>query len=87
MRFTRAQVVNAIIEQCGTVLGIQVSEVKHIEETPQRLRHACAYSPNLIEYLDMIPFSVPDEMIPDLNLPFYVCPHCGKLYVYKYLYE
>lgn len=85
MRYTRTEVVNTIVQNLING-GMPVSETKNIEDTPQRLRHACAYSPTLVSFLDRNSMAVPDEMIPNLELPFYYCPYCGKLYVYRHLY-
>lgn len=57
---------------------VMISREEKLEETPQLLRHACADCG--ISYLQMLTFNIPEAGI---QIPFYFCTSCGKLFYYK----
>lgn len=69
---------NYIIRSCN--FQVVITKEEKIEDTPQRLRHCCAESKSKIVMLDMLMFSVPET---GMNIPFYFCRDCGKLFYYK----
>lgn len=60
---------------------VPISKEEKIEETPQVLRHACADCG--VSYLQMLTFNIPEAGV---QIPFYFCTACGKLYYYKDFY-
>lgn len=66
-------------------MGKPVSQTVNIEDTPEQLRHACC--PMGVTFLPQQVFNVPTEDMGCLPLNFYYCPYCGKLYVYRFLYD
>lgn len=85
MRYTRTQVVEAIANYCANYSGKMISQIVNIEETPDNIRHSCIDTG--ITFLPKMEWSVPCEDIPNLTLPFYFCSCCGKLFVYRHLYD
>ena len=75
IRHTKAEIIQGLRDYvvCNTGMPITV-EVK-IDETPDLLRHACASSG--VSKLTMCHFYVYDI---GLDIPFYFCMSCGKLF-------
>lgn len=84
MRYSRQEVVNTIRYNLENS-GIRIVQVVTIEEAPDQLRHACFETG--ITFLQKMIMQVPDEQMGMIMFPFYYCPHCGKLYVYRFLYD
>ena len=80
MRYSRQEVLCEMERQLGFV-----TQRVTIDETPNTLRHACFNTG--VTKLPMRTFSVPLEGGGNIPYPFYYCPACGKLYVYRHLYD
>lgn len=83
VKYTRPQMLDGlrnyvIMSNQGKVM---ISREEKLEETPQLLRHACADCG--ISYLQMLTFNIPEAGV---QIPFYFCTACGKLYYYKDFY-
>lgn len=84
MRISRQEVVTTI-QYNLTSAGFMVTKVETIEEAPQYLRHACAESG--ISFLQQQIFLVPQDYGTAIRFPYYYCNQCGKLFVYRFLYD
>lgn len=80
MRYSRQEVVNELEAQLKYVTQRVI-----IDDFPNELRHACFYTG--VTKLPVQSFSVPTEDNRVIPYPFYYCPKCGKLYVYRHLYD
>lgn len=86
MRVTRPQVVEAIKNNCFMSTNVVPQTQVNIDEVPTTgLRHSCLLSG--VTILPMYQFPVCDEQMGETALPFFFCPLCGKLYVYRSLWE
>ena len=83
-RFTKAEVYQAIQEYCYQCTAVMVSEMVKIEDFPDALRHSCFETG--VAYLPKYIWRVPIEY-GFVEVPYYFCSRCGKLYVSKYIYE
>lgn len=80
MRISRQQVVTNIEYALGGV-----SQRVTIDETPDYLRHACFYTG--VTTLPRQIFNVQTEEYGVIPYPYYFCPVCRKIYVYRHLYD
>lgn len=83
-RYTRAEIYQAIELYCYQSTGVAVTSVVKIEDNPTQLRHSCFATgvTNLPQYS----WQVPSEF-GAINVPYYFCSKCGKLFVYKHIYD
>lgn len=84
MRVTRSQAVSAMQNDI-MANGYNISQTVKIDETPDCIRHACAYKG--VTFLQRQSYGVPTEDMGVIDLPWYFCEQCGKLYVYNSLYD
>lgn len=82
-KYPKSQVYNAIAGTCANK-GIRVTKLEKISTTPPSLRHIC--NSGGIQFLGQESFSVP-YYGNVINVPFYICPSCGKLFVFKDFYD
>ena len=78
-KLNRSMILQYIQDYVVNLTQVPISRVEKIEETPNMLRHACAEVGD-VSYLQMNNFSVPELGI---NVSFYFCTACGKLYIQK----
>lgn len=83
-RYSKSEVIQAIQMHCYQQTGVSVSNVVRLEETPSTLRHSCMETG--IAHLPTYNWQVPTEY-GSVNVPFYFCDKCGKLYVYSHIYD
>lgn len=83
-RFTKAEIYQAIQMYCYQQTNVCVSSMVRIEDCPDNLRHSC-FSTG-ITFLPKYNWEVPSEC-GVIYVPFYFCPHCGKLFVYNHIYD
>lgn len=81
IKYSRQQMLDGLRNYVVMSGQVPISREEKIEETPQLLRHACA--PCGVSFLQMLNFSIPEVGV---NIPFYFCTACGKLYYYKDFY-
>lgn len=84
MYISRQEVINNI-QMYISQSGCFVSKVETIEEAPNYLRHACAEAG--ITFLPKQVVFVPQEYGDCIQFPYYYCSLCGKLFVYRFLYD
>lgn len=60
--------------------GIQPQHIQKLSETPDTLRHACAQTG--ITFLTKYCYTVVSQGMP-VQVPFYFCNSCGKLFVFS----
>lgn len=84
MRYSRQEVI-ATIQSNLMASGCMVTKTETIEEAPQCLRHACAEAG--ISFLPQQVILVPQEYGNPIQFPYYYCNNCGKLFVYRFLYD
>lgn len=80
VKYTRQQMLDGLrnyVIMCNQG-RIAISKEEKIDETPQLLRHACAECG--VSHLQMLMFNIPEAGI---QIPFYFCTACGKLFYYK----
>ena len=78
VHYTRSQYIEGLRAYVINSSGIQISSEERIEESPNLLRHACAVS--RISMLPICYFNVPETGV---QIPFYFCMSCGKLFYVK----
>lgn len=83
-RFTRAEVYQAIQLHCYQQTGVPVTNTVKLEDTPTQLRHSC-FSTG-ITFLQQYTWQVLSDL-GVINVPYYFCEKCGKLYVYNHIYD
>lgn len=83
-KFSKAEVIQAIQVYCYQQTGVSVSNVVRLEETPSQLRHSCLTTG--VTQLNQYNWTVPTEY-GSVQVPFYFCEKCGKLYVYNHIYD
>ena len=83
-RFTKAEVYQAIQMDCYNKTGVAVSSVVKLEDNPTSLRHSCFFTG--VTFLPYNLWAVPTET-GTINVPYYFCPKCGKLFVYNHIYD
>ena len=80
VKYTRAQMLDGLrnyVIMCNNG-RVPISKEEKLEETPQLLRHACAECG--VSQLQMLTFNIPEAGI---QIPFYFCTACGKLFYWK----
>ena len=83
-RFSKSEVYNAIQCNCYNQTGITVSTMVKIDEFPDTLRHSCFNTG--VTFLQQYIWQVPSEF-GYIDVPYYFCPQCGKLFVYNHIYD
>lgn len=83
-RYTRAEVCQCIQMSCYQTTGVPISNIVKLEDTPLQLRHSCFYTG--VTFLPQLLWQVPSEM-GVINVPYYFCEKCGKLYMYNHIYD
>lgn len=78
VHYTRGQYIDGLRAYVMNSSGIQITSEERIDETPSLLRHACAAS--RISMLPICYFNVPETGV---QIPFYFCMSCGKLFYMK----
>lgn len=78
VHYTRGQYIDGLRAYVMNSSGIQITSEERIDETPALLRHACAAS--RISMLPICYFNVPETGV---QIPFYFCMSCGKLFYMK----
>lgn len=78
IRYSRGQMLQGLRDFVVNISQTAISREERIEDTPQVLRHACA--PSGVSGLGVNHFPIPEM---NVNIPFYFCKSCGKLYYYK----
>lgn len=83
VKYTRQQMLDGLRNYVimNTQGRVPISRAEKIEETPQLLRHACAECG--VSRLQMLVFNIPEAGV---QIPFYFCTACGKLFYYKDFY-
>lgn len=69
---------NYIISNCG--FQIAISREQPIDELPDNLRHCCVESKTKITMLPKLVCYIPET---NMQIMFYFCRDCGKLFYYK----
>ena len=83
VKYTRAQMLDGLrnyVIMCNNG-RVPISKEEKLEETPPLLRHACAECG--VSQLQMLTFNIPEAGV---QIPFYFCTACGKLFYYKDFY-
>ena len=75
IKYSKHEIIDALIYQIQCTTGRVVVEQQKIEDTPDFLRHACAEAK--ISRLQRLSFPVYEMGI---EVPFYFCLACGKLF-------
>ena len=83
-RLSKSEVYQAIQTACVQSTGVYVSNIVRIEETPMSLRHSC-YDTG-VTFIPQNLWRVPTEY-GCVDVPYYFCPYCGKLFVYNNIYD
>ena len=83
-RYTKAEIYQAIQEYCYSQTGVMVTSMVKIDDTVDSLRHSCFYTG--VVNLQKNNWQVPSEF-GFINVPFYFCDKCGKLFVYNHIYD
>lgn len=83
-RFTKSEVYQAIQMDCYNKTGVMVSSVVKIEDCPNTLRHSCFLTG--VTFLPQYIWQVPTDT-GFVNVPYYFCSKCGKLFVYNHIYD
>lgn len=78
VKYTKGQIIQGLRDYVTMNTGIPISAEEKIEDTPQLMRHACAAAK--ISQLGINYFCVPEM---GLQIPFYFCTACGKLFYPK----
>lgn len=76
-KLTKGQVIDNLSTYVFNQTGVLVSKVEKIEEMPQTLRHSCVATG--VVTLGQFIFTYPSPQ-GYINLPFFFCNKCGKLY-------
>lgn len=78
VHYTTHEIINGLKSYVASVSGgIIPRELIKLEDFPQTLRHACAYTKEIITYLPLYYFNIPEI---GTQIPFYFCKACGRLY-------
>lgn len=77
-KYSKAQIYQGIREYILANTGMYVQKEEKIDELPNLLRHACAGVG--VVGLAAYYFTIPETTV---QVPFYFCNACGKLYLPK----
>lgn len=83
-RIPKAEVYQAIQTHCCQQTGVPVSIMEKIDEFPDKLRHSCLNTG--VTELQQYTWNVQSEY-GVIDVPFYFCKACGKLFVSNTVYD
>lgn len=83
-RYSKAEIYQAIQQYCYQQTGVVVTNMVRIDDSVSNLRHSCLTTG--VTYLPKYIWQVPSEM-GVIEVPYYFCPQCGKLFVYNHIYD
>ena len=83
-RFTKSEVYQAIQMDCYQKTGVTVTSMVKIEDCLNSFRHSCFLTG--VTFLPQYIWQVPTEY-GAVDVPYYFCPQCGKLFVYNHIYD
>lgn len=78
IRLTKGMVLSELRTYVSSSTNTCISKEERLEETPNTLRHACAY--NKVSFLPIMYFNLPAF---NFSTPYFYCSCCGKLYYPK----
>ena len=76
-KLTKGQIIDNLSGYVYNQTGVLVSKVEKIEEMPQTLRHSCVYTGVITLNKFTYSYASPQGYV---DLPFFFCDKCGKLY-------
>lgn len=79
-RLTKAQIIEYVKNEVYATYGVYPETVIYIEEVPEIIRHSCVNTGITTLPRRMTCINTQDGV---LDVPYFVCPVCGKLYVYR----
>lgn len=82
-RYTKREIYQMIQMACYQSTGVNVSSVIKIEDAVPQLRHSCLYTG--VCFLPQYVWQVPTDTSV-INIPYYFCTKCGKLFIYNNIY-
>lgn len=79
-KISKARIVDSIRQGVEITYKVPVSKIEYIDETPETIRHSCPMTG-----IAILNREISNVMIGNayLEIPYYFCPVCGKLYIYK----
>ena len=83
-RYTKTEVYDSIKSYCCTNSS-GVSDMVKLDETPDVIKHSCVQTG--VTFLQSLVWNVPIPEEYYIQVPFYYCSCCGKLYVKNNIYE
>lgn len=83
-KYSKSEIIEAIQIYCFQMTNSQVSSVVRLEDFENTLRHSCVYTG--VTFLPQYIWKVPSEY-GVVEVPYFFCPLCGKLYVYNHIYD
>lgn len=79
-RINKNQIVQHVIRTAESMYNVRISNVTYIEEVPECIKHSCPLTgvAILLREISLIHLG-----FTSIEIPFFVCRVCGKLYIYK----
>lgn len=77
-RLTKTEVVNYVSQYCQANTGVAVNKVQKIDDAPSSLRHSCVATGIALLPRCCLQLTAPSGV---LQVYFYFCAKCGKLYI------